>query len=205
MDWISENRRGGKKEHRWEQMLAQEHEMSDVRDLTCLGRQARLWQGTRPSRTYPAVQILERECRVQPTANTQVRQVAIEWRRAVCGPSSYGLLGAQWTPQSTERLLVRVLVSADVPFPGWDWRSQSSPDPRPGLPLEYAKPVLAGALEAEGLPALGAGILCFDQAAHDLVGSSPLVFHWLAHTVVGALTRYCQLGNRAEHSAKIVS
>lgn len=159
-----------------------------MRNLTCAGRQARLWHGVLPAMAYPVVEVMERERRALPTATTRVREVGIEWRRASCGPSSYGLLSAQWTPQGTERLLVRVLVSADVPFPGRGWRPQSSPDPQPGLPREYAEPVLMGALEAEGLPALGAGILCFSQAAHDLVGSSPLVFHWLARTVVGVLT-----------------
>ena len=158
--------------------------MGERRDLTCSGRQATLWQGAWPAMGYAVVHVLERECRAQPTASTQVQRVAIEWRRATCGPSSYGLLGAEWTPQGAERLLVRVLVSADVPFPGRDWHSLSSPDPRPGLPREYADPVLRGALEAGELPALGAGVLSFCQAAHDLVGSSPLVFQWLAQAVV---------------------
>lgn len=162
--------------------------MTDVRDLTCFGRRTRLWHGGAPVMTYPVVQVLERARRAQPTADVQVRQVAIEWHRATCGPSSYGLLGATWTPQGTQRLLVRVLVSADVVFPGPDWRPGSSPEAQPGLPAEYGEPVLAGALEAEGLPALGAGILRFGLAAHDPVGSSPVVFHWLAQAVVSMLT-----------------
>jgi hypothetical protein len=162
--------------------------MTDVRDLTLLGRQARLWLGALPAMSYPVVQVLEHECLAQSTTSTEVRWAAIEWHRASCGPSSYGLLGAEWTPHGAERLVVRVLVSADVPFPGRGWRPQFSPDPRPGLPLEYAEPVLKGALEAEALPALGTGVLCFCQAAHDVVGSSPLVFQWLTHAVVCGLT-----------------
>jgi hypothetical protein len=163
--------------------------MPDVRDLTCGSRRARLWQGTLPALTYPVVQVLERGRSARSCMTKQVREVAIEWSRPTCGPSSYGLLGAQWTPQGTARLLVRVLVSADVPVPGPDWRPLTSPSPQPGLSKEYAEPVLMAALEAEELADLGAGILCYSHAAHDLVGSSPVVFKWLAQAVVRVLTR----------------
>jgi hypothetical protein len=56
--------------------------------------------------------------------------------------------------------------------------------PRAGLPAEFVESVFAGAFMPEEGAALGSGMLCFNRAAYNLTGSSPIVFRWLAHAVV---------------------
>ncbi|HEY7061393.1 MAG TPA: hypothetical protein VII06_07945 [Chloroflexota bacterium] len=146
---------------------------------------ASVWLDELPPLTYPPSQVMELCVAARPGAIQTARRAAIERTWPSCGPSSYGLLGAEFIPAPTEQIQILVHCSdnqiAQAPFEDVLPRGPV----RIGLLDEYGKAVLAGAAAAAEL--LGAGTLRFDHAAHDLVGSSPVVFAWLASGVVELL------------------
>jgi hypothetical protein len=111
----------------------------------------------------------------------------VEVARMLGHPSSYGLLGAEFLPDSRGRITVEVAVSggSDGETLTHDWLVARNDTVRAGLPKAYASAVLeTGMLYAS---TLGPGMLRFADAAHDMVGSSVAVFGWLARIVLHLL------------------
>jgi len=102
------------------------------------------------------------------------------------GRAVYGLLGASFTPDNVEKLVVQLAISANTEKQV-DWSLAASIDEvYAGMPLEYADSVLDGVVGAEEI--LGSGVLRFESAAHGVVGSSPRIFRQLARDVVRLLS-----------------
>jgi hypothetical protein len=147
---------------------------------------ANVWLDRHPGLPYEAIAIPERVLLAPDATRGHPRAAAIEWFRPTCGPSTFGLLGGHFTPDTAGRLLVRVLASS---YDGKRIADDLRPRDllRAGLPEEYTGYVLQGAGGAEHL--LGSGKLTFDCAAHGAVGSSGWVFFRLTRAVTWLLTR----------------
>lgn len=156
-------------------------------------RYVQVWLGEWPESQYEATSVLQQWHEVTGERPVAMRRLAVEWRTPSCGPSSYGLLGAEYVPDPAEkRLLIEVALSADEPY---CWREPQGPTTRRGLTMEYSKGVLDGLTGDEGLLALGPGRVGISCGAYDVVGSSYMVFRWLTHAILRLL-----LLNRADVS-----
>lgn len=148
-------------------------------------RQARIWIGELPNLIYPTTKFVERRLEARTSALTQVQQAAIEMIIPSAGRALYGLLGAEFAPDNSEQLLVKVAVSEKAESEV-NWSLASSIDKvYSGLPSEYVDSVLDGLTSAGEI--LGAGELLLNCAAHGVVGSSPRVFRQLALTLVSLI------------------
>lgn len=144
----------------------------------------RLWLGELPATDYQTVALEERTLTTGRSVVANARRAAVEVFKVTCGPSSYGLLGAEFVPRSSDDLRIHIAVSLDYDRPFEGALASSHDDVRVGLPSQYVKSVLDGSAGADEIRDLGAGDLDFKCAAHGLVGSSQVVFDRLAGTVV---------------------
>lgn len=147
-------------------------------------RHVRVWLDDLPESAYPIAMTVRITIPAAAPPREHGTEVAIEWETPSCGPSSYGLLGAHFTPATTGPLAVDVVVSPPEPM------VFDRPDAlrrRAGLPMEYARKVQRTVQSSETAPSLGPGVLRFDRALDDPVGSSQLVFGWLAEAIVRIL------------------
>jgi hypothetical protein len=153
----------------------------------------RIWIEELPDLRYPVEDVVERTLEAHPKQFGPMRSAAAEMLRPSCGPSSYALIGAKFVSASTGPLHVQVAVS------GASAEKLSSPATGEhevatisysakfiGLPREFVRGVLDVAPDAADL--LGSGLLRFDHAAHDFVGSSIMAFRWATQATVRLLT-----------------
>lgn len=116
----------------------------------------------------------------------QKQMAAVEMIIPSAGRALYGLLGAEFVSDRSNKLLVKVAVSEAVSEDveaEIDWSLASSIDKVcAGLPVEYADSVFDGVVHAGEI--LGSGVLFFNCAAHGEIGSSPQMFRQLALKVV---------------------
>jgi hypothetical protein len=162
---------------------------------------ARVWLGELPDCAYPSGKILEavQEQETQSSSQAEPSCAAVE-AMLVRGPRVlYGLLGASFTPDESQRCVVQVGVDTAFERPAnWMFPEYSREQTRwalatnldsiyIGLLEEYAPAVLRGSVHAGEV--LGGGLLRFDCAAHGLVGSSEWLFQNLADLLVVLLAR----------------
>jgi hypothetical protein len=120
---------------------------------------------------------------------TSTRQITVEVAKMPGHPSSYGLLGAEFTPQSNGNLTIEVALSnGSNGGPMLDDSLADGMDSvHSGLPRSYGSAVLEVAMRYAH--ALGPGTLRFPDAAHGTVGSSQIAFGWLTRVVLELLVR----------------
>lgn len=149
-------------------------------------RKARIWLGELPDLSYPVLEVLERQQDAKVSTIAEIRYAAVEMFAPKGVRALYGLLGAKFTPDNLERLLVQVAFCEDT-TKQVEWSLAAKVDKiYVGLTCEYAPSVLDGALRAA--ETLGSGVLRFECAAHGAVGSSPKIFRQLATLAVQLLT-----------------
>lgn len=161
--------------------------------VSWLHRRARVWSAELPAwcrefKQYPTQLVLSDS--VFPTVQTLegTRLAAVEVFVPRGPKADYGALGAEFIPNSMNSLVVRVPVSAQPrSTPLAESLAGRSDMAWIGLPAEYSRPVLVGALRCGALTLLGSGELTFRCAAHGEVGSSPWVFSKLACVIVQLL------------------
>ncbi len=145
-------------------------------------RKARIWLGELPDIISPTAKFVERPLEGRAPALTQIQRAAIEMIVPSAGRALYGLLGAEFAPNNSGQLLVKVAVSENV-GQEIEWSLASSMDKVcSGLPVEYADRVFDGVVSAGEI--LGSGVLLINCAAHGAVGSSPRMFQQLALKLV---------------------
>ena len=117
----------------------------------------------------------------------ETRPTTVEVARMLGHPSSYGLLGAEFMPDSGGRTTVEVALSSgsDGETVTYEPLAAGSDAVRAGLPREYGSAVLQASMLYAS--ALGPGTLRFADAAHGMVGSSVAVFRWLTRIVLELL------------------
>jgi hypothetical protein len=153
----------------------------------------RVWIEELPDLRYRVEEVVEQTVEASPKGWGATRSAAAEMVRPSCGPSSYALIGAKFLPAATGPLFIQVAVS------GASDEKRSSPATGEhelttipysakfvGLPREFVRGVLDVVADAADL--LGAGLLRFDHAAHDYVGSSIMAFRWATQATVRLLT-----------------
>jgi hypothetical protein len=147
-------------------------------------RKARVWIGELPELSYPQIGLLRQSIGISNAPVRTARRAAIELFKSTCGPSSYGLLGAEFVPALSDRLVIEVVASRSDGPTFLDSMAFQSDDVRIGLPGEYAEAVLESVVNAAESWLLGPGDLRFHRAAHGLAGSSPMIFKQLTAAVV---------------------
>lgn len=130
---------------------------------------------------YESTSIIETERRARRTVMASTRQAGLRVRAGDGSNWRAGALGAEFSPDLSDRLRIMVLVGEGSP----------PEDPAAlyvGLPEELARGVLDGALSVSDLDELGAGVLRFDRALYHPASSTPALFRWLGAAVVKLLT-----------------
>jgi hypothetical protein len=151
-------------------------------------RRARVWIGELPDATYPSLKTLTHTIATDRESLHGLRMAAIEVFVPLGPRSMYGLLGGRWQPGATDQLSVDVSVSATNERLLPDSLAMKGDEVRVGLPVEYAKAVLAGVDMAKSeLSALTAGKLLINCAAHGTIGSCEAVYKHLAAILVKLL------------------
>ncbi len=158
-------------------------------------KKARVWSDSIPDLRYPVMEWVERVVAAQSRGRSTSRCVAVElW--LVTGPRAlYGLLGAEFIPDSSEQLRVQVALSATPQYnlgmrigaeEGIAWSlAVWTDDVRIGLPEEYVRGIWDGIAEAGTV--LGSGTLTFQWAAHGAIGSSQALFGRITRCLVQLL------------------
>lgn len=135
---------------------------------------ANIWIGTLPDSVFEAKGVREFRIETGSAGEEAVLRAAVEiWYPR--DAAYYGLLGGTLTPGQGHATLVQVATS-DQYGRGLQHPSVLSKDARVGLPPEYAEAIVGSASGTPELALLGPGVLRFDCAAHDVVGSAPMVF-----------------------------
>lgn len=156
-------------------------------EIELRSKKARIWLDELPNIDCEQLDVVKRVIAALPSQVTEDRRAALEVMRNIDGPSSYGLLQAEFRPADTNQLSIEVSISI-MSQEKIEWLLASTVDTvRVGLPYEYAEPVFQGALGAAQI--LGSGVLLFKCGAHGDVGSSPLFFRHLSRIVVDLLAR----------------
>ncbi|AFY84632.1 hypothetical protein [Oscillatoria acuminata] len=145
-------------------------------------RKARIWLGELPNLINPNHRFLERSLPGKTSTLTHRQQAAIEMLIPSAGRALYGLLGGEFLPDRSGKLVVPVAVSesAEIEMPGS--LASNLDTVYEGLPVEYADSVFNGIIDAGEI--LGSGILLCNCAAHSPVGSSPRMFRQIALILV---------------------
>jgi len=130
-------------------------------------RKMRVWLGELPPLKYPAIDSLERTIKAIISQIYNRKSAAVEMFIPKGGRAISGLLGAEFQPELSQELLVKVAVS-ETATQQLDWLLASRLDRTyMGLPSEYCHSALSGALSAAEI--LGSGLLHINCAAHGKV------------------------------------
>lgn len=149
-----------------------------------LGR-ARLWDGPEVP-AFDGARVAARVLPAGAAVSRPSRSLAVEVVIPRGAVVAYGMLGAAFSSDGAAALETTVLAGVGAEFSG---SLAIAPETALlGVPGEYAEGIISGFLRgAEKVEPLPGGSLVFDRGAHDLVGSSPIVFTSLAACVTRLL------------------
>jgi hypothetical protein len=148
-------------------------------------RHARVWIEELPDAAYPAIKVLTHTIAAGAASRNILRLAAIEVFVPLGPRWMYGLLGGQFSQDSTGQLIVDVGVSTPNGRSFPDSLAMKGEEVRVGLPAEYAQSVLAGVDLAETeLKTLAPGKLSISCATHGTIGSSQAIYKHLSATLV---------------------
>ncbi len=152
-----------------------------------LGRKGRLWLEEAPPAVFNSQEIHEATLNVgvtsQPCSNSHL--VAIELRLFRGTRPIYGFLGAVFSPENTQKLLIQTIVGSDETSEFQDFLAVAPEIVQVGLSDEYAPIVLKSALQVqEESNSLPPGRLTFNCAAHGMLTSNSAIFGFLSQTIV---------------------
>ncbi len=159
----------------------------------------RIWLGTLPEcYLFPPEEWLS-DALYRPQSQTpdEIRCAGLRLRIEGLNHSS-GIFGARFTPEKTERLVVKVPVTLTT-------TEQANGFTRPGLPPQCAPAVLARAVKAlEQADCFGPGTLEFNFGAYHIHYYSPMFFGILTEMVLLLLDPALDEASEAEIFAKVI-
>jgi hypothetical protein len=151
------------------------------------GRSGRAWIDELPELGYGADGFMAQDVEIRTSQLALAFKAAAELR-FIAGPMCpYGALGAEYTPNGSGCLTIRIDTCnvTNRPYVG---TLALTDQVLIGLPSEYADGVMTGVMRAANhLPR--PGLLHFGWAAHGLIGSSAVIFERLATLVVTLLSQ----------------
>jgi hypothetical protein len=154
-------------------------------EINLKNKKARIWLDELPNLYCQETDVAKHVIVALPSPISGYRRAALEVLRHIDGPSSYGLLQAEFTPAHSGQLSIEVAISV-TSRRKMEWSLASTADNVwIGLRYEYVEPVIDGALGAAQI--LGSGVLRFQCGAYGDVGSSPMLFRHLSRIVVDLL------------------
>jgi hypothetical protein len=151
-------------------------------------RKGRVWFKELPGLLQQDTTVLQRSVAIDSSTSGISRAAALELFLPKGGRALYGLLGAEFIPNTTQTLEVRVemVTESRVAVP---WALASTIDQvYAGILDEYAEGVINGACSSKALNTLGSGILSFRWGAHGMIGSSSGFFRRLSSNVISLLS-----------------
>jgi len=151
-------------------------------------RKAKVWVGEQPAAVYVAERSVKHVLEAKPSFSKTVHRGAVELCIPTGPRSIYGLLGAEFNQDESDKIRITVNISSDRGQQFVASLAGTSDDVRIGLPEEYVNGVLGGVtLAREQIGHLLSGDLVFNCAAHGLTGSSELIFKYASSIVLNIL------------------
>jgi hypothetical protein len=152
-----------------------------------LGRKARLWLEETPPSVFSSQEIHEitLSAGVSSQPYSKPHLVAIEFRLFRGTRPIYGFLGAIFSPENTQELLIQTVIGEDETSEFQEFLAVAPEIVQIGLSDEYAPIILERALQVqkESSP-LPPGRLTFNCAAHGIFTSNSAIFGFLSQTIV---------------------
>lgn len=156
----------------------------------------RIWIGQTPDLTCGVGEYMSYALPVHRLVIKERQLVGIELFIRAGARSLYGFLVGEFLPTQSEELLIRAATTnkgGDVV----NWSLLRNLDQVfSGLPVEYGRSVIQGAVDIEAGRLLGSGVLQFSLAAHSPVGSSGDIFRRLSLSIVYLLSTQGDLSNK---------
>jgi hypothetical protein len=149
-------------------------------------RRAFIWLDSLPSASYSSWRVRSLTFPANAALVPAIQRAAIEYYGQSGHPSSYGLLGAEFTSHMADTLKVEILLSGEAAKP-YEGQTMQLCDVRTGLSPEYADGVALGLEKEAKVNSLPAGQLVIACAAHDPVGSSPYIYEFLSKLLMKLL------------------
>jgi len=140
---------------------------------------------------YPALDIINKDLKTGLVQKLKARKQAVLEIMIPVGPRvCYGLLGAQFIPNDSDKLSLEVRVSTEEESIFESSIAAQVDTVRIGLPEEYSQSVIDGIVASrdyEMIKTLGSGVILVDKAAHGEINSSKKFFRNIAATVIQLL------------------
>lgn len=151
-------------------------------------RRGKLWVNDLPRMDYDCIDILELSLTINKGLELKPCNLALELLLSSRQVSNYAFLGAEFIPNSGDKLEVAISVGNDEGEVLEDNIASQLDEVHIGLPNEYGQAILRSVQKTlDELPNFSGGVLNFNIGAHGLVGSSQLSFSKVTEIIIKLL------------------
>jgi hypothetical protein len=151
-------------------------------------RKAKVWVGDQPGAVYVTDRTVTHILEAKPSFTDTFHRGAVELYVPTGPRSIYGLLGAEFKHDKSNKVSIRVNVSSDRGPRVIGSLAEASDDVRIGLPEDYVEGVLRGVLLAQQqVEHLLSGDVVFNCAAYGVKWSNKLIFSHLSSILLKIL------------------
>ncbi|MEX0271442.1 hypothetical protein AB3R30_20100 [Leptolyngbyaceae cyanobacterium UHCC 1019] len=160
------------------------------------GKKGRIWLDEVPPTGFTAQKICEATvdiCEATTATCGKPHQAAIELRLFQGSRPVYGFLGAKFSPEETQKLLIQVAVGENETPSFQEFLAVAPEIIQIGISEEYVPAILKKALEVqEELSSVPSGKITFNCAAHGLFSSNLITFGFLSQTIMLTIGLLCK-------------